>query len=236
MITSLFEGNRWDNAVKNKSYSTYVDNAHLSLIACCTRDTYSDIWKSDAIAIGLPNRLFVVNAERKEKVAWPGLPNKERLNTLKARIEGQLTRLPIAYSIDEAGKAAWGKWYDQLPESEHTRRLDTIGFRLMALLALATDKEIIDEQTIEWVTSILNYEFDMRQLTDPIDADNTIAKLENAIRRSLGKKPQSRRDLQRNVNANRVGMWAFESALKNLRQSGEIETRGDCFVMTEAAA
>ena len=59
---------------------------------------------------------------------------------------------------------------------------------------------------------------------DPVDAENKIAALEEKIRRVLtAKGPRSTRELRRDTHADRVGLWAFEQALKNLVAAGDIE-------------
>jgi hypothetical protein len=55
----------------------------------------------------------------------------------------------------------------------------------LPLLALSNEKKIIDLETVRDVCAILDYELKLRMLTDPIDADNAIAKLEEGIRRTL---------------------------------------------------
>ena len=103
------------------------------------------------------------------------------------------------------------------------KRLDTLGFRLLALIALTTGKTAIDTDTVGTVRLILAYELRMRELTDPIDADNTIAKLEEKIRRVLAHKGRMKtRDLKKAVNAHRTGLWAFDQAIKNLGAAQEI--------------
>src|SRR5262249_31766398 len=71
MVASLFEAENWDNTTRQSRGIQSVRDVHLSLLGCCTTDTYASMWTNDAIAIGLPNRLFVVGADRKQKVAWP---------------------------------------------------------------------------------------------------------------------------------------------------------------------
>ena len=92
------------------------------------------------------------------------------------------------------------------------------------------DKEQIDLETVRTVTAILDYELRVRTLLDPIDADNTISKLEEKIRRALtAKGPLSKRDLRRDTHADRAGIWAFEAALNNLLRAEDIELEHGLF-------
>jgi hypothetical protein len=123
---------------------------------------------------------------------------------------------------------AWAKWNEHLPCSEHVKRLDTIGFRLLALIAFTTDKQEVDLECVNCVTAILAYELNLRQLTDPINADNTIAKLEEAIRRTIRTVgPIRKRELRLKVHADRYGIWAFDRALANLKQASDIVGDGN---------
>jgi hypothetical protein len=188
------------------------------------------MWTNDAIAIGLPNRLFVVSADRKERVAWPEAPDQLKLDDVRGRIQKQIERLPLTFDITSEGRAAWEEWYKGLPPSEHAKRLDTIGFRLLGLIALTTDKDSVDLETVRTVTAILEYEFNIRRLTDPIDADNKIARLEEGARRVLSTVgPLNKRDLRRRVHADRLGLWAFDTAIANLVRAGDIEVEGKVF-------
>lgn len=217
MTASLFEGTTWSNATKNPKQSIEVDDGHLSLLGCCTTETYARMWTSDAISIGLPNRLFIVGADRKRKVAWPESPDQEDVDAVLEWIKEQLATLPRRYQITPKAKTRWEEWYEQIPSSEHAKRLDAIGFRLMGLLALTNDKNEIDAGTIDTLLAVLDYEIKIRKLTDPIDADDHIAKLEQKILRVLGVRGRlSRRDLQRHTNAQRAGLWAFEKAISHL--------------------
>src|SRR5262249_24997512 len=161
---------------------------------------------SEAVSIGFPNRLFVVGADRKCKIAWPAQPDAERLAAIRAELLQQLSRLPLSLEATTEAKSQWEKLYLVLPSSEHVIRLDTRGFRLLTLIALTTGKTAIDTETVSTVRLILDYELKMRELTDPIDADNLIAKLEEKIRRVLAQKgPLKKRELKKAVNAHRTG-------------------------------
>jgi hypothetical protein len=236
MATSLFESHDWDNLTKEKDKCVSVRNAHLSLIGCCTTATYENMWSQEAIAIGFPNRLLLVNADAKPKVAWPKAATDVALRDIKARIQELLARLPLKYEISPDAKRQWEVWYEGLPSTEHVKRLDTIGLRLLPVLALTNDKPIIDKETVEAVCAILDYELRLRILTDPIDADDRIAKLEERVRRTLKSRGAlSNRELRRSVHAEREGVWAYERAMKNLLRAGDIsESEGRFFLVPEA--
>ena len=223
LTASLYEQHHWENATKESDHDLVIENGRLSILGCCTTDTYEQMWTSEAVSIGFPNRLFVVGADRRCKVAWPQPPDQGRLAGIRSELLQQLGRLPLALEITPDAKGAWEELYQGLPPSEHVKRLDTTGFRLLALVALTTGRTAIDSQTVAIVRLILDYELKMRELTDPIDADNLIAKLEEKIRRTLAHKgPMKARDLKKAVNANRTGLWAFDRAIQNLSAAQDI--------------
>jgi hypothetical protein len=221
MVTSLFENHNWDNRSKNRAAS--VRDARLSLLGCCTTDTYEKVFSSEAIAIGLPNRLFIVSADARPRIAWPEKPNEANIAALRRSLQTLLAKLPVRYEATDDAKAEWEAWYKNLPSSEYTRRLDTIGFRLMPLLALSSCKETVDLEVVRNVIAILDYELSVRAVYDPIDADNAIAKMEINIRRQLQRRGALRdRELRKYTNAHRSGDWCFRTALKNLQGAGEV--------------
>jgi hypothetical protein len=222
MSASLYEQHHWQNATKDVEHDVLVKDARLSILGCCTTDTYEQMWTSEAVAIGFPNRLFVVSADGKPKVAWPSNPNQNNLAGIRGELLQQLGRLPLTLGITTDAKKDWETLYKGLPSSEHVKRLDTLGFRLLALIALTTSKKEIDSETVQTVRSILSYELSIRELTDPIDADNVIAKLEEKIRRVLVRGRMTARDLKKRVNAHRNGLWAFDRAVRNLSSAGEL--------------
>jgi hypothetical protein len=223
MTASFFENTRWSNPTKDPKQSIEVTDGHLSMLACCTIDTYSNMWTSEAVSIGLPNRLFVICSDRRRKVAWPKEPDLDKIERIVKRIQRQLDTLPRTLDISPEAKARWTEWYLTPRSGMHAKRLDAIGFRLMQLLALTADHRVIDLQIIDATLAILSYELQIRHLTDPIDAENLVARLEEKIRRSLGVRgPLTHRDLMRAVNANRTGLWAFEAAISNLKHHRQI--------------
>ena len=95
----------------------------------------------------------------------------------------------------------------------------------MLLLAVNDDPYAtqIDVNTINKVTTLCDWQLKVRELHDPIDADGTVAKMEEKIRRVLRNKGALKdRELKQHTNANRVGLWCFKVAIKNLKDAKEI--------------
>src|SRR5262249_54919201 len=84
-------------------------------------------------------------------------------------------------------------------------------------------RQTIDEEIAAGVVDLLRYQLAVRRESDPVDADNAIAKLEEKIRRALARGPVAMRDLQRRCHYNRVGLWAWRTAFGNLLMAGEVE-------------
>ncbi len=73
------------------------------------------------------------------------------------------------------------------------------------------------------VCALLDHQLALRQQYDPVDAESTVARLEERVRRELrARGPLTRRDLRRYTNADRSGVWVFETALTNLVRAQDI--------------
>ena len=92
----------------------------------------------------------------------------------------------------------------------------------MLLLAINNLKTVIDTETTQAAIDLCNWQLEVRKLHDPIDADSVHAKMEELVRRHLSKGALRDRELKQKVNANRVGIWVYDSAIKNLRKAEEI--------------
>ncbi|HBT19869.1 MAG TPA: hypothetical protein DEA47_00605 [Peptococcaceae bacterium] len=240
MLASLFETGAYDNRTKSKSVK--IRDAALSLLAASTTDSYAILWDSHNIAIGLPNRLLIVPAEARtsrpfveEIPAEAQAKLKERLiDVIKAvdestgvvKVGNHNAKLPFAVRLrfSNDAKAIWEGWYHRRPADVHATRLDTIGLRLAILLAVSQGNlEEIDAKTISAVIKILQWQYTARLLHDPVDAVNSVAELEEKIRRICKTHGCVKwRDLCKRVHAERYGMWMFETAVKNLARAGEI--------------
>jgi len=83
-------------------------------------------------------------------------------------------------------------------------------------------KTSIDEEVAQAVVTLLRYQLDVRRESDPVDAENTIAALEENIRRVLARGALKGRDLKRRCSYHRYGLWAWNTAVANLAQAGEL--------------
>ena len=92
----------------------------------------------------------------------------------------------------------------------------------MPLLTVNEQKLKVDVAIVEKAIAIMDWQLEVRKLYDPIDADNAIAKMEEKIRRYLGKGPLGKRELKRKAHVNKDGLWIFKTAIKNLTEEKEV--------------
>jgi hypothetical protein len=239
MVATLFERAEYDNRTKDTRVS--IRGAALSLLAACTRETYASIFDQKFLAIGFPNRLWLISDRTGARIPVPRPIPATALDTLATAVRDRLDAVdrayvnnglrPVPYRLTPGALAAFRAWYEARSGSVFERRLDTYGHRLMLLLAVSADRGVIDEDIITRVVALLRYQLELRRECDPIDADNTIAALEERIRRTLARGAMRGRDLKRRCSYHRTGLWAWEQAVTNLRKAGEIahEAKPDVF-------
>ncbi len=227
-VCTLFENNSYTNITKK--HEVVIDQAELCLLGASTLDTYRNMFTPQFLDIGFINRLFIVigDSERKFPIPKP-IPEVEK-DRLREELQdvlrfwGNLSK-NHSYDLPIESRALelFEQWYFELEHSVFAKRLDTYGHRLMILLAVNEKQSTITPEIIEKTLSLLNYQLAARKFADPIDADNTIARLEERIRRILAQGPMTKRDLERACNKSRVGTWVWEQAIKNLLSGQEIQ-------------
>ncbi|MGO9175720.1 MAG: hypothetical protein ACLQED_06205 [Desulfobaccales bacterium] len=226
-INTLFESKRFHSFTKK--HDIIIDDAELCLLAASTLETYRNMFNSTFMDIGFLNRLFIVIGDSQRKFAIPGKVPQAEKESLKSDLRevlafvGELSRDGcFAMPINSTARDIFEEWYFNIETSVFTRRLDSYGHRLMPLLAVNEMKDRITPEIAEKTVALLNYQLASRKFADPIDADSAIARLEERIRRLLAGGPLPKRDLERRGNKNRVGIWVWDQAIKNLRNAGEI--------------
>jgi Protein of unknown function (DUF3987) len=232
LTTTLFERGEFDNRTKEKKIS--IRGASLSLLAACTLDTYATMFDPRFFAIGLLNRLFLVVDQSTPRFAVPRPIPADTLDAMAERVKALYLSIdqayleqglrPVPIAIDRPALALFEDWYQQRQGSIFERRLDAYAHRLMVLLTVTSGKFVVDTRVMRAVLDLVRYQLDARRYADPIDAENTVARMEEGIRRSLARGSHWERDLKRAVHVERFGLWVWETAIANLTRHGEVLT------------
>jgi hypothetical protein len=221
-LTTLFESNEYETNTKSKHFK--ITSAHVSLLAASTVQTYENTWESAFTDIGFNNRLFLVPGSGERKFSIPAIISESEKRIIQVGLGNiiRFTERNPRIQISPEATSLYHEWYMDCEKSLHSKRLDVYALRLMTLLAANEQKGSVDEQITRKVIALCDWQLEVRKLHDPIDADNKMAKMEEKIRRQLAGGPLSERDLRRKTNADRCGLWIFQTARDNLRKSKEI--------------
>lgn len=226
-INTLFESKYFHSLTKKHDIT--LDYAELCLLAASTLETYRNMFNATFLDIGFLNRLFIVIGNSERKFSIPDLMPQDIRESLKSDLKevlsfaGEISKAgQYAMPVEPQAKEIFDAWYFGLERSSFAKRLDTYGHRLMPLLAVNEMRPTITPGIAQKAVALLNYQLAARKFADPIDADSAIARLEERIRRLLAGGPTLKRDLERRGSKNRVGIWAWDQAIKNLRNAGEI--------------
>jgi hypothetical protein len=222
IVNTLFESNLYESHTKKQDIN--IEDAYLSMLAATTIHTYERIYNSAFLDIGFPNRVFLVPGTAKRQHSVPiEIPHKEIIK-MKENLQGVLKHVGQNMKLEMTPEAYkhYDDWYMNLESSIYAKRLDTYSLRFMLLLAINNFKPEIDLEIVEQAIALCNWQFEVREMYDPIDAETKSAKLEESIRRNLRKGPLKDYELKQKTGANRVGLWFYESAIKNLQKAKEI--------------
>lgn len=237
-VATLFESNRFHSATKKEILR--LEDVYLSLLGASTEETYSGMWTPAFMDIGFINRLWLVKDHGERKFSVPReIPRSEtkdlqrRLGALLAAVSS--SKDPVRLSLSPEAFEIFDHWYLNQEPSIFSRRLDTYGHRLMALLAINDERQEVTAEIAEKVVSLLQWQHDIRRECDPVDAETNIAKMEEMIRRKLAGSPLEQRELQRKVNYNRHGIYCWRTAVDNLLRAKElsIDRKTRVFMLTE---
>jgi hypothetical protein len=221
-VNTLFESNRYESQTKTKKIN--LEEAYLSMLAASTVETYERTWDASFTDIGFNNRLFLVPGTAKRKHSLPAKISDQDKILLKTELSKVLKHVDrfLELDITSSAKDIYHNWYMKMERSIHAKRLDTYALRFMSLLAANDLKGEVDEETARKVIALCDWQLNVRKIHDPIDADNKIAKMEQRIRRALGKGQKKDRQLKQSVNYKRSGLWVYQTAMKNLERYKEI--------------
>lgn len=221
-VNSFFEGNKFHSATK--THSIELNNVFLSLLAASTIETFSRMWTPAFLDIGFLNRLWLIKDHGERRFSIPKEIPYEELKTLQRKLGDLLKMYPsaIKLQITDEARAIFDQWYFSIKPSPFTKRLDVYGLRLMILLAVNEGKLVVTKEIALNVVELLQWQLEIRREVDPIDAETSIARTEEMIRRALSSGPLNKRDLQRKINYARAGIFVWTSATRNLLSAQEI--------------
>jgi len=246
VVNTLFEHNIYHSATRKSEIK--LDGAYLSLLACCTKETFQTMFGAEFQDIGFINRLFIVSAAGARRFSIPPrIPKTKRFELMEKllalfewgtnledheRLDGK-----FGMELDDSARALFQEWYKSLLPSIFTKRLDTYGHRLMLLLAASQQKEMIDEEVVQATTALLNYELAARILCQPVEATSKQAELEERIRRALSEGPikeGGRGGLKQKLHYRRYGVRDWDWAVDNLKKAGEVKLDSDdCLIFVK---
>ena len=174
-VTTLFESSWYENVTLKKAIR--IEGASLSMLAACTLETYETIFDQSFIAIGFPNRLFLCPGKSKRKFAFPQKISELDKNLLKHDLFAIIRHVNAhpKISITDKARELYQDWYLSIPGSIHSKRIDTYSLRLMQLLAINEQKSIIDEDILDKVIKLSDWQLAVRKRFDPVDADSQMA-------------------------------------------------------------
>jgi len=229
-VNSLFESNSYEN--QTSKAEVIIKNGLLSLLAASTVETYEAAWDKSFTAIGFNNRLFIVPGSGKREHPIPlKIPDQQKISlTIDLRKILDFVGNFREITISSKARKIYDEWYMNRPPSIHSKRLDGYALRFMELLAANKRSKIIDPVIVNNTIELMDWQLEVRRIYDPIDADNTMAKMEEKIRRVLTRidKKTGRyieltdNKLKQYTNANRTGLHFYNMAKKNLMDANEV--------------
>lgn len=228
-VCSLFNKNEYYNATKNRVVD--IKEAHLSLLAGCTDDTYRKMWTSAFTDIGFINRLFIVPGFGQKKYSIPD----EIPNTINQELVGDLHQIlsivhnqfkekgKLKLTVKSTARAMYDRWYLEQNSTDYTKRIEDYGLRLLMLLSLNECEEEIYGRIVNQATALLNWQIEVREAYAPNEAETLVARIEGSIRNALRNGPLRKRDLENACHKHRFGTEYWNKTLNGMLHGGELE-------------
>ena len=237
-LTELFNKNSTSYYLKGKVYN--VEDARLSICSATTPELYMTMFDPQGTSGGLVSRLFVVLSGEAIIKPPPTIPRaeeyrlRERMGEVIQREvdrakknENQLFRL----GWGPGAEATWMEFYRPLRKSGDrlAERLDSYGLRLVALFAVSRGDDEISRDTVSRVVDLLDYQWAVRRMVQPVEAESLDAALAQHVLRVLvgAEDWVTRSALYRAVHAERYGPDCFARVLRGLGAIGHVERENE---------
>jgi len=229
VVTSLFDQTSTESATKHKP--VLLNDAHLSMLAASTRETFERMWTPAFLDIGFINRLFIVTGTGTRKFSIPELIPWNEKDHLFNELYETLTFVNglagdgvYEMPIDDDARLLFDSWYLSAPRDKFYKRLDTYGLRFMILLSVNECLNRVTVETVRKVIDVLNWQAEVRRDTVPIDAETMAARIEGAIKSALLRAGGSLKKwkLEKVCHKERFGGAWWNVVVKGLKEDGEI--------------
>lgn len=221
-VCSFFDKNSYESTTKKENFR--IENAFISLLAASTVETYNRIWSSEFTAIGFNNRVFIITGIGQRKNAFPVKIDHHDEMELKSDLGSILgivgNNLELEFEKD--AREFYNDWYKNKESSIYYNRLDTYAMRFAQLFAINEKKTVIDIDIIKKAVVLVDWQYVIRSLYDPTDADTLIGRMEQNIIKCIMRGKCTDRELKQYTNASKFGFGLFEQAKQNLIKSKEI--------------
>ncbi len=222
-VNTLFENTGTENAVKG--HFQQVKDAHLSLLAFCTTDTWDTLFTPSFLDIGFVNRLWIVPGEGKRKDFNPKpIPDHEK-KKLMFQMDKLVESFPpntiIEYTLEAEERLQ--QWYGSYERTDFTKRIETYGSRLLLLMAASEGKNSISLDMAERCISLMEWQVKVREAYQPQEYTDTMSQIQVLIRRVVKRHPGiTRGRLNYSIHAERFDNWKVDKAIENLVKFKEL--------------
>lgn len=247
LFNELFERLSYSNYIAQNP--TEVTDAHLGLLSNVPLDQFQSMASSGKLSkMGFWNRFAFVIGDRRQKCHRIVAPSPEKVRelverlalclaplweTVEKQVKGKKVKVlqpkkELKLQLTTEARDRWAEFEDVLGTGGSVTRLDTIGMRLMAILAVTSGKSEIDLEVVNAVLAFLQYQKTVRENYRPSQAQNVVAKMQEALLQALHKarKPLSDRDLRRVTHADREGEEIYQKTRGLLLKGGRIKLAG----------
>lgn len=222
-VNTLFENTGAENAVKG--HFQQVKDAHLSLLAFCTTDTWDTLFTPSFLDIGFVNRLWIVPGEGKRKDFNPKpIPEHEK-KKLMLKMDKLVESFPPNTIIEYTPEAEerLQQWYQSYTRTDFTKRIETYGSRLLLLMAASEGMNSISLGMAERCINLMEWQVRVREAYQPQEYTDTMSQIQVLIRRVVNRNPGiTRGRLDNSIHAERFDNWKVDKAIENLVKFKEL--------------
>jgi hypothetical protein len=136
-LHKLFDGHDCDHPLAKGNYE--VRNAYLSLIGASTLEDFTKAWSGKHEDAGFFGRLLLVAGDADKRIPRPVDPDARVLAALVEEVKHRVSsviKTRLVLRVDKDADELWAKFYESFGDGPEWNRIDTYGFRLMAVQAV----------------------------------------------------------------------------------------------------